>query len=180
MPPKRETQRGAGSLGFRTKIRPSVKGPCPPRAGARTHVYSPSLTSMISSATRPWASRWTASAAFLSGASHRQNTVPSSSLNQYLRYRTPYLSCTSRSFLMGSCDRFCRQPLQPLVDVHVQRHVVLTSFRGFFNYSQIGTTYWEKYRKRDHRVATRFGPIPRTLGSSRPKEGQGTALIGRP
>src|ERR1700704_6638562 len=47
--------------------------------------YAPSRTSVMSSASSPWASRWTASAASLLGALTRQKTRPLPSSNQYLR-----------------------------------------------------------------------------------------------
>src|SRR5438874_1604415 len=48
--------------------------------------------SMISSASRPWASRWTVAAASLVRASTKQNTLPLPSSSQYFGYLTPYLS----------------------------------------------------------------------------------------
>src|SRR5215208_6848174 len=81
-------------------------------ARARTSygLYEPSLTSTISSATLPCASRWTASAASALGASNRQKTSPLSSLNQYLRAFAPCLSWTSRSFLWSSATASAVSP----------------------------------------------------------------------
>src|SRR5215217_7853344 len=76
--------------------------------------YEPSFTSVISSATRPCASRWTASAASLSGASARHHTSPVSSLNQYLWYLTPYSSWISMSFLWASATASTINPSTPL------------------------------------------------------------------
>src|SRR5690606_14562055 len=80
----------------------ALPGPAPPPllSSARwlPARQAPSCTSMISSATSPCASRCTRSAASMLGARHRQTTVPSSSLNQYLRYSTPCSPWTSRSF----------------------------------------------------------------------------------
>ena len=53
------------------------------RREGRGRGYAPSFTSMISSAKRPCASRWTAAAASLLGASTRQNTFPVPSSYQY-------------------------------------------------------------------------------------------------
>src|SRR2546422_9899910 len=59
----------------------------PPSSQTACH-YTPSLTSIISSATPPWASRCTASAASLLGASQRQKTLPVPSSYQYRKYLT--------------------------------------------------------------------------------------------
>ena len=74
------------------------------------------MTSTISSATRPCASRWTASAASALGASNRQNTSPFSLLNQYLRAFAPYLSWMSRSFWCTSATRRRSILLRPCDD----------------------------------------------------------------
>src|SRR5215208_153180 len=81
-------------------------------ARARTSygLYEPSLTSTISSATLPCASRWTASAASALGASNRQKTSPFSSLNQYIRAFASWLSWASRSFLWSSATASAVSP----------------------------------------------------------------------
>src|SRR5215217_6072924 len=80
------------------------------RASSSYGLYQPSLTSTISSATLPCASRWMASAASLFGASARQKTSPLSSLYQYRWYLTPYSFWISRSFLWASATASAVNP----------------------------------------------------------------------
>jgi hypothetical protein len=70
---------------------------CSQRSDAVSGIDQPSVTWKISSAMRPWASRWTATAEALSGASIRQKARPLSRSYQYFRYLVLYFSCTSRS-----------------------------------------------------------------------------------
>src|SRR5208282_2387328 len=71
----------------------------PPPTNAST---SSGSASIILSATWPCASRCTNCAASGLGASTRQKALPWLSLNQYLRYLTPYFPCSLRSAVCAS------------------------------------------------------------------------------